>query len=73
MGRAYEVFGWLVELLVVRSRRDRSKDVEFLVLAQGGSKCCRQVSHPWFRTRDRMVLTALRRVMARRRWASALW
>ena len=32
MGCAYEVFGWLVRLLVVRGRRDRSKDVEILVL-----------------------------------------
>jgi hypothetical protein len=32
VGCIYEVFGWLIELLVVRGRRDRSKDVEILVL-----------------------------------------
>ncbi|MEX0664510.1 MAG: hypothetical protein WD598_07030 [Acidimicrobiia bacterium] len=70
MGCIYEVFGWLVELLVVRGRRDRSKDVEILVLRKQLEVLRRQVPHPRFDDRDRIVLTALSRVVARRRWAA---
>jgi hypothetical protein len=47
-----EVFGWLVALLVVRGRRDRSKDVEILVLRKQLEVLRRQVPHPRFHDRD---------------------
>jgi hypothetical protein len=70
VGCIYEVFGWLIELLIVRGRRDRSKDVEILVLRKQLEVLRRQVPHPRFGHRDRIVLTASSRVMARRRWTS---
>jgi hypothetical protein len=54
VGCIYEVFGWLVELLVVRGRRDRSKDVEILVLRKQLEVLRRQVHHPRFGHRDRV-------------------
>jgi hypothetical protein len=35
----YELFGRIVELLVLRGRRDRSKDVEILVLRKHSKSC----------------------------------
>jgi putative transposase len=57
-------------LLVLRGRRDRSKDVEILVLRKQLEVLRRQVPHPRFRECDRIVLAGLSRVVVRRRWGS---
>lgn len=58
----YEVFCAVVRLLVLRGRRDRSKDVEILVLRKQLHVLRRQVPHPRLEDRDRMVLAGLSRV-----------
>ena len=64
----YEVFFRIVSLLVLRSRRDRSKDVEILVLRKELEVLRRQVGRPRLDERDRVVLAGLSRVLDRRHW-----
>src|SRR5438874_517103 len=64
----YEVLYVVVRLLVLRGRRDRSKDVEILVLRKQLDVLRRQVPHPRLEDRDRVVLAALSRVLRRRTW-----
>ena len=64
----YEMFCRIVELLVLRCRRDRSKDVEILVLRKQLEVLQRQAPRPRLETGDRVVLAGLSRVLARRRW-----
>ena len=59
MSLVYEVLCWLVRLVVLRARRDRSKDVELLVLRKELEVLRRQVPHPRLGDRDRVVLAAL--------------
>ena len=70
VGCIYEVFVWLIRLLVLGGRRNRSKDVEILVLRKQLEVLRRQVPAPSFRDQDRIVLSTLSRVVARRRWGS---
>jgi putative transposase len=62
----------LLELLVLFGRGDREKEVEILVLRHELSILRRQVGQPRFAPRDRLVLTALSRVLPRRRWDAFL-
>jgi putative transposase len=64
----YEVFCRILALLVLRGRRDRSKDVEILVLRKQLEVLNRQVPRPRLNDRDRGVLAGLARVLDRRRW-----
>jgi putative transposase len=64
----YEPFCRIIELLILRGRRDRSKDVEILVLRKQFEVLQRQVPRPRLETRDRVVLAGLSRVLVRRRW-----
>jgi hypothetical protein len=64
----YELFCQILELLVLRGRRDRSKDVEILVLRKQLEVLNRQVSRPRLAGHDRAVLAGLSRVLDRRRW-----
>jgi putative transposase len=64
----YEVFCRILALLVLRGRRDRSKDVEILVLRKQLEVLHRQIARPRLDDRDRAVLAGLARVLARRRW-----
>src|SRR5450631_1311170 len=68
----YELFCAVVRLLVLRGRRDRSKDVEILVLRKQLEVLRRQVPHPRLEDGDRMVLAGLSRVLNRRAWAMFL-
>lgn len=65
----YIVFCRLLELVVLRSRGERSKELEILVLRHELSILRRQVRQPRFEPHDRLVLAALSRVLPRRGWS----
>jgi len=59
----------VLDLLVLIARgSDVSKDVEILVLRHEVAVLRRQVSRPRLQVGDRMLLTALSRVLPRPRW-----
>jgi putative transposase len=62
----------VLDLFVLRGRRDRSKDAEILVLRHQLTVLRRQVPRPRFESHDRVVLTALARVLDRGRWSILL-
>jgi hypothetical protein len=64
----YLVVCRLLGLLVLFARGDASKDVEILVLRHELSILRRQVPRPAFTPRDRLLLTALSRILPRRSW-----
>ena len=70
MRLAYEVFCRVLDLLVLRGRRDRSKDVEILVLRKQLEVLRRVTPRPRLNDQDRVVLTALSRTLDRKRWSS---
>jgi transposase InsO family protein len=67
VARFYRLVRLVIELLVLRSRRDRSKDAEILVLRHQLAVLQRQVPRPRFEPDDRAVLAALARVLDRDR------
>jgi putative transposase len=69
VARFYRVIRLVMDLLVLRGRADRSKDVEILVLRHQLAVLQRQHPHPRFTPDDRAILTALSRVVRRNRWA----
>ena len=69
MARFYRLVCLVISLLVLRGRRDRSKDSEILVLRHQLAVLQRQVPRPRFETEDRAVLTALARMLSRDRWS----
>jgi putative transposase len=62
----------LFELVVLLARRERSKELEILVLRHELSILRRQVSRPQFAPRDRLLLAALSRLLPRRSWHAML-
>jgi putative transposase len=66
----YRLARLIVDLLVLRSRRDRSKDAEILVLRHQLSVLHRQVPHPRFDDTDRTLISSLARMIDRRRWSA---
>jgi hypothetical protein len=63
------VLAWrLFELVVLLGRRERSKELEILVLRHELSILRRQVRRPQFAPRDRLLLAAFSRVLPRRSW-----
>jgi putative transposase len=58
----------LFELAVLLARGERSKELEILVLRHELSILRRQVRRPQFTPGDRLLLTALSRVLPRRSW-----
>ena len=68
MAHFYRLVRFVVDLLVLRGRTDRSKDVEILVLRHQLAVLKRQSSRPRFEPDDRAVLTALARALGRDRW-----
>jgi transposase InsO family protein len=69
VARFYRLVRLILDLLVLRSRRDRSKDVEILVLRHQLAVLQRQHPRPRFAPDDRTILTAMSRVVRRDRWA----
>jgi putative transposase len=69
VARFYRLVRLLIDLLVLRSRRDRSKDVEILVLRHQLAVLQRQIARPCYEPNDRAILTALARAVGRDRWS----
>jgi putative transposase len=65
----YGLVRLVLDLLVLRGRRDRSKDAEILVLRHQLAVLHRQVPRPRFEPADRVLLSALARALGRDRWA----
>jgi putative transposase len=61
----------LLELLVLRMRSEREKEIEILVLRHQLRLLERQVARPQLRPADRALLAAFSRVLPRRAWASS--
>jgi putative transposase len=64
----YVVVCRLFELVVLLGRRERSKELEILVLRHELSILRRQTGRPRFESGDRLLLAALSRVLPRRSW-----
>jgi hypothetical protein len=62
----------ILELLVLRTRSERTKDVEILVLRHQLAILRRQVRRPALRPSDRAILAAASRVLPRPAWRSFL-
>jgi putative transposase len=58
----------LLELIVLRRRSEREKEIEILLLRHQLRVLERQVARPELTPADRMVLVALSRVLPRRAW-----
>jgi putative transposase len=56
VARFYRLVRLVIDLLVLRGRRDRSKDAEILVLRHQLAVLQRQVSRPRFEPDDRVIL-----------------
>jgi putative transposase len=67
--RFYRLVRLVIDLLVLRGRTDRSKDLEILVLRKQLEVLQRQVARARFEPSDRAVLTAFARVLGRDRWS----
>jgi putative transposase len=65
----YRLVRLVVDLLVLRGRRGRSKDAEILVLRHQLAVLRRQVPRPQFEPVDRVFLSAFARALGRDRWA----
>jgi transposase InsO family protein len=59
----------LLELLVLRMRSERAKEIEILVLRHQLQLLERQVARPQLRPADRALLAAFSRILPRRAWA----
>jgi hypothetical protein len=59
----------VIDLPVLRGRRDRSKDLEILVLRHQLAVLRRQISRPRFEPDDEATLTAFVRVLDHDRWS----
>ncbi len=64
MARFYRLVRLVIDLLVLRGRRDRSKDVEILVLRHQLAVLQRQIVRAHFEPDDCALITALARVPA---------
>jgi len=69
VSRFYRVVRLVIDLLMLRGRRDRSKDVEILVLRHQLRVLRRQHLRPRFELDDRAFLTALASAVGRDRWS----
>ncbi len=69
MARFYRLVRLVIDLLVLRGRTDRSKDVEILVLRHQLGVLQRQIARPRFDADDRAFLSAMSRVIGRDLWS----
>jgi hypothetical protein len=69
---AYVAVCRLFELVVLLGRRERSKELEILVLRHELSILRRQADRPRFEARDRLLLAALSRMLPRSSWQAFL-
>jgi putative transposase len=69
VARFYRLVRLVIDLLVLRGRRDRSKDVEIIVLRHQLAVLRRQITRPRFEPDDRALLAAFARVLGRDRWS----
>jgi transposase InsO family protein len=69
LARFYRLVRLVIDLLVLRGRTDRSKDVEILILRHQLAVLHRQVPRPGFEPEERAMLSALARVVGRDRWS----
>ena len=65
----YRLVRLVIDLLVLRGRGDRSKDVEILVLRHQLVVLQRQIVRPRFEPEERAILSALARALGRDRWS----
>jgi putative transposase len=72
MSLAYVLVCRLFELVVLLGRRERSKELEILVLRHELSILQRRVGRPQYAPRDRLLLAALSRLLPRRSWQAFL-
>jgi putative transposase len=72
VARFYRLVRLVIDLLVLRGRRDRSKDAEILVLRHQLAVLRRQIARPRFEPADRVLLAAFARVLGRDRWSMFL-
>jgi hypothetical protein len=63
VARFYRLVQLVIDLLVMRGRRDRSKDVEILVLRHQLAVLQGQIARPRFAPEDRAMLSAFARVL----------
>jgi hypothetical protein len=66
----YWVLRRLLELVVLRLRSERSKELEILLLRHRLHVLQRQVARPRLRPADRLLLAALSRSLPRPAWSS---
>ena len=69
MARFYRLVRLVLDLIVLRGRTNRSKDVEIFVLRHQVAVLQRQLSRPRFEPDDRAFLCAMSRVIRRDRWS----
>jgi putative transposase len=72
VARFYRLIRLVLDLLVLRGRRDHSKDAEILVLRHQLSVLHRQMPRRRFEPADRVIITALARTVGRDRWSTFL-
>jgi len=72
MSFCYWMLRRLLELIVLRGRREGANEIELLVLRHEVAVLRRQVSRPRFKPADRALLAALARLLPRERWASLI-
>jgi len=72
MSCCYWMLRRLLELVVLRGRRERTNEIELLVLRHEVAVLRGQVSRPRLRPADRALLAALARLLPRERWASLI-
>jgi putative transposase len=70
---AYWSLRRLLELVVLRRRSEREKEIEILLLRHQLRVLERQVARPQLTPADRALLAALSRVLSRQRWKSSVF
>jgi putative transposase len=69
---AYLALRWLLQIVVLRSRSESSKDLEIVVLRHELSVLRRQAGRPQLGPSDRLLLAAASRLLPRSCWGSFL-